>query len=328
MYRSFDKNIWTGRIDDEDGDYGKRWFQMINPIDLTKEELPSLSYDQKAVVLLGYCCDEGVKRNKGRTGAANGPDTIRKACSNFVWHHNENKIKIYDAGNVVCEDSDMEGAQTELAELIAKTMRKNYLPILLGGGHDIAYAGFRGAANVKKNIGVINFDAHFDLRDYSTRGNSGTPFMQIADLCKSQNTEFHYMCLGIQPQSNAQSLFNRAEELKVNYIYARDLNEENSPVIFKAIRAFAEAPDYLYLTIDLDVFDLTDSPGVSAPTTAGPDKKLVNQYITSIFQTGKVIACDFAEMNPKYDIDNRTARLTAWLIYEMIFSYVDRDVEI
>jgi len=54
-------------------------------------------------------------------------------------------------------------------------------PIVLGGSHELAYGHFNGIVNhLKKQtknsskVGIINFDAHFDLRPYDNQGSSGT----------------------------------------------------------------------------------------------------------------------------------------------------------
>ena len=66
---------WQGRVDPEDGLEGKRWHQAIND-----------SADYCDAALLGFSCDIGVANNKGRVGAAKGPDTIRQTLANMAWH--------------------------------------------------------------------------------------------------------------------------------------------------------------------------------------------------------------------------------------------------
>ena len=53
------------------------------------------------VVIIGYACDEGVRRNNGRVGAKNGPDAIRKCIGNLP-------LRVVDKGNVVCKDWNLE----------------------------------------------------------------------------------------------------------------------------------------------------------------------------------------------------------------------------
>ena len=78
----------------------------------------------------------------------------------------------------------------------------------MGGGHEIAYASFAGLARHLSRherlprIGILNFDAHFDLR-HAERASSGTPFRQIAELCQACDWPFAYCCLGISRLGNS-----------------------------------------------------------------------------------------------------------------------------
>jgi len=88
-----------------------------------------------SVVLLGFACDEGVKRNHGRIGAADGPSAIRAALSNLPVHHPD--VAIYDAGDIQCLNDDMETAQQQLAMAVLKILESGAFPILLSRGHEM-----------------------------------------------------------------------------------------------------------------------------------------------------------------------------------------------
>ena len=163
--------------------------------------------------LVGYVCDEGVRRNQGRIGARKGPKSIRNKLGKLPIHHADKKI--IDFGDVICLDTYLEDCQKALSKTISKLIKHNVLPIAIGGGHDIAYANFNGIKDAIKNIsknkiGIINFDAHFDLRAVETAANSGTPFNQIL----SENDTVSYFAIGIQQQSNTKELFEIAEKTR------------------------------------------------------------------------------------------------------------------
>ena len=85
------------------------------------------------------------------------------------------------------------------------------------------------------------------------------------------------------------------------------------------------AVDELYVTVCLDVFPANIAPGVSAPSALGISVEFVIQMIHWIAQSQSTFhynwrLADIAEMNPNYDIDNRTAKLAARLIYETVSS--------
>ena len=82
----------------------------------------------------------------------------------------------------------------------------------------------------------------------------------------------------------------------------------------------AQSVDHIYVTVDLDAFPSAHSPGVSAPSPFGLSPSYAQSILRHLLKTQKVVAIDFAEANPTYDIDNATARLAAKLIWEVVQS--------
>ena len=205
---SFNQDNWTGRIDSEDGELGLRIHQVISDYD--KFETSSV----QPKVLLGFCSEEGVERNKGRIGAKNSPDLIRKSLANLPLHFFETDF-IFDAGNISCDDKNLESAREEQINQVDKIIQQNHFPIIIGGGHETALGDFLALAKSYKNIGIINLDAHFDLRTPNPKSTSGTPFYEMAKYCEEHEINFNYIPIGIQELGNTKALFNRAENLGV-----------------------------------------------------------------------------------------------------------------
>ncbi|MGR5175610.1 formimidoylglutamase [Vibrio parahaemolyticus] len=311
-------HVWSGRDDLEDGDRRWRIHHIIEQVD-------TLSSFTDCVQLLGFETDEGVRRNKGRSGANAGPDIIRAALSNLAWHQS---TKLVDLGNTATIANDLENSQLATAKMI-ETALANGPVVVLGGGHEIAWPSFWGLSNHLKNaqsaprIGIVNFDAHFDLREYKSdltelKPSSGTPFSQIADHCHAESLPFEYFCIGISATSNTQALFDKAKRLNVQYIQDTELLSTPFDVQLDKLVAFMERVDYLYLTIDLDVFNAALAPGVSAPAAFGVSLEHFYPLFTAILQQQKLKLADIAEYNPTFDIDNRTAKLAARLCWQMM----------
>ncbi|WKB82359.1 formimidoylglutamase [Cellulophaga lytica] len=274
----------------------------------------------KTFAILSYACDEGVKRNQGRVGAVTGPEAIIRQLAKMP-NHLKKETQLLDVGTVFCVDNDMELAQQTLANTVTTLLENNTFPIILGGGHDIAYGHYNGILNAvekHKTIGIINFDAHFDLRANTNGNNSGTPFYQIAKDCKANHTTFNYLCLGIRDDANDASLFKTAKELGVTVIKNEEFNLHQSKKIQKQISSFINSVDVVYTTIDLDGFSSAYAAGVSAASPMGFSPDIALQCLKTIIKSGKLISLDIAEMNPKYDIDNQTAKLAASLVHYFI----------
>src|SRR5690625_4448072 len=71
IYELTDKHIWQGRIDDDSESLRYHQTVKIKSIDTLKKQT------KNSFSLIGFQCDEGVRRNLGRTGAAKGPEAIR-----------------------------------------------------------------------------------------------------------------------------------------------------------------------------------------------------------------------------------------------------------
>ncbi|WP_027376138.1 formimidoylglutamase [Kaistella palustris] len=301
--------IWTGRFDG-DNPLSQRIYQRV---------FPATDYGlicEGDFVLHGFAVDEGVRRNQGRTGAKDAPDIIRKNMANFPVV--QPKFSLKDFGNLTCDGDQLEKAQLELANRTAKVFSKNAKSIVLGGGHEVMYGHFSGLRQAfpEKKIGIINIDAHFDNRamEPAVGATSGTGFLQIA-----AQEKIHSLHIGIQKNSNTLQLFDTAHQNGMIYLLADELFFENLPFIYEKIDDFIGKADILYLTICMDVFNASIAPGVSAAAHNGifADPAFMH-FFCHILETPKLKALDIAEVNPTYDIGERTARLAASLINEFL----------
>ncbi len=301
--------IWTGRYDGDDVLHHRLFQRVITGADY-RDVKPN------DFVLHGFAVDEGVRRNKGRVGAAEAPDIIKTSMANFpVVQPN---FVLYDFGNVECVDQQLEESQESLAKKVGKALSAGARSIVVGGGHEVMHAHFSGLrkAYPDKKIGIINFDAHFDNRSVEPNvgPSSGTGFWQIA-----QQETLHSLHIGIQRNSNTLQLFDSAHQLGMQYILADELFFENLPSLYIKVDDFLENVDFIYITICMDVFNAALAPGVSAAAYNGifADAAFMHLY-RHLLSSTKVRALDVAEVNPSFDIQNQTARLAASLVNEWL----------
>jgi len=317
-YKPAQKKYWKGRKSNPDLE-NQYWHQQIEIFDVSNLQTQILNKEGISVALVGYVCDEGVKRNRGRIGADQGPKALRERLAKLPIHFESKRVA--DVGDVVCCDDDMESCQEMFSNLISGLIKQKVFPIAIGGGHDISYGHFKGIWDViklteKRKVGIINFDAHFDLRPVEIKGNSGTPFNQIISELKNTNEQVDYFAIGIQRQSNTKELFEIAKREQVDFAINYDC--ESSSTELEALKnkllPFIEKNDFLYITIDMDGFSSAYAPGVSAPSPLGFTPYFVFKMLQFLFDTKKVISIDIAELNPSLDRDNHTANLAAKLV--------------
>ncbi len=308
---------WKGRIDDPNDPDSFRWHQIIKPLDLNE----NIKNIETGYCLLGFCSDEGVKRNFGRPGTAKGPKSIRTELANLPYGFTSRPL-LYDAGDIYPEEGQLEDAQQRLSLAIKKIKDLGLFPIVLGGGHEISYGHYHGLKrHLDTHLAIINLDAHFDLRPYKKGGSSGSMFLQIADECNADNALFNYLPIGIQTYANTLSLFKKANDLGVDYILAKDVDETALPKIYKHIDTFLSSQKHLYLTVCMDVISSAFAPGVSATQPFGLNPEISLKIIKYILKSGKVEGIDFAEVSPRFDDDHQTAKLVAVMIYAIINSF-------
>ena len=310
-----DPTVWQGRTD-VPADYC--FFQHMQPLNLLTQK-PSNS--NTAFALLGFKCDEGVQRDLGRTGAIEGPIAIRQRISKLPLHRQN--ITLYDAGNIVCTDHDLEASQRALGDVIAKLLQHHIHPIVIGGGHEVSYGHYLGLADAlpaDKQLGIINFDAHFDMQPMqpSHRSSATTTFYQIAEAHRKANRAFHFNCIGIQQGGNISQLFDIAKESGVNYLLADEFHLNHHEKCADFVNHIVDENDLLYLSLSLDVFSPAFAPGVSTIQPLGLAPWHLIPLIRRLAASGKVLSYDIAEHVPRYDIDHRTAKLAAMLVYEIV----------
>jgi len=302
--------VWRGRVDAAEGPLGARWHQKVSSL------VPGAP---PGIALVGFACDEGVRRNQGRVGAAAGPRAIREALARMPWHQ---ESPVYETGDVVCADGNLEAAQKQLSQAVYDAIFARQRPLVLGGGHEAAWGSYVGLVNVVERIdksmqiGIVNIDAHFDLRA-DAEPNSGTSFAQIAGWCREIERPFRYMCLGASEAANAPALFDRAKRFMTEWRLDTDLDPWRLDGPLDAVQQFARSVDVVHLSIDLDVLPAAVMPAVSAPAARGMALESVEAIIAAVLKSGKVALTELVELNPTFDIDGRGARTAgrlAWLV--------------
>lgn len=284
---------WTGR-NDGPGPQHARWHSVIN------------TSTAPGAALLGFATDEGVRRNGGRVGAADGPEALRAALGSLAVH---DEFPRHDAGTVVTEGKDLESAQEEVSVKVEELVRAGHLPIVLGGGHETSFASGRGLARVRP-AAIVNLDAHFDLRA-ADRPTSGTPFRQLAEV---YGADFDYSVLGISRANNTKVLFDTARDLGVNVVLDEELAAVSAREAAQRALELLTDTESIHLSIDLDVLPAAVAPGVSAPAGFGVPLLHIHAIAQALAATGKLALVDIAELNPRFDSDGRTAKTAARLI--------------
>jgi len=310
-----DPNQWQGRADTPPASCFFQIMQMLNLL-----EDASVTTTQTTFALIGFRCDEGVRRNLGRIGAAEGPTALRQALARLPVQ--KQNFTCYDAGNIVCLDGDLEASQHALGEVVSLLLQQGIKPIVIGGGHELAWGHYQGLIDAfpNTNLGILNFDAHFDMRPLLPDGNgsSGSPFLQIAEAQLAAKNRLDYNCIGIQHTGNIRQLFETAKKYQTKVIYADELHQGQQEKCVDFVDRVIDQNEFVYVSLCLDVFAAAYAPGVSAIQPLGLFPWHIIPLIRQLASSGKVVSYDIAELAPRYDFDQCTAKLAANLVYEIV----------
>ncbi|PSU89538.1 arginase [Photobacterium kishitanii] len=289
---------------------------------------------QPGVMLVGVISDLSLDWGRGLQGAKEGPASIRRILPRT---HAQTKLPFYDAGDIeqTIDDQSFVAVSQRQHQLLLRSLRDGHFPVVLGGGHEISIASYQALSDfsaeslsasavddqqrmlASPRVGVINFDAHFELRP-SLSLRAGSAFHTAWCYSKEQQRSFDFLGLGICDHANSQAMFKLAEELGCQWLLDHQMTARNKKHIQAQLDNFIEHVDCIQLSIDLDVFSSSIAPGANMTRMHGVSLSMVEWAIKHIMASGKVKIVDIAELNPEYDYDNQTAKLATKLIQTIV----------
>ncbi len=274
-------------------------------------------YDTSEIVILGITQDTGVKRNKGRIGARYAPIAVRQEFYKLAAAETFENLSLYDLGNLKNAQT-LESTHSRQMKIVEQVLRDDKKLIVIGGGHDITYPDFKAFSSVFRTCALLNIDTHLDVRESKQR-NSGTSYRMILDE-KLLRPEYLYQ-IGIQPFANSSAYMKYVTDQKVN-VYTLDvIRQRGVETIHKEIFGGIEC-DEIFVSFDMDVVRSADAPGVSASYPKGLSVEEMIYLAHYTGRDGRARIMEVAEVNPKHDVENRTCKLGALLIWEYLYGMV------
>jgi formiminoglutamase len=279
-------------------------------------------------VLVGFPQDEGVRRNHGRPGAAEAPAQIRHWLDRLTLWDGGSDVDLtqsppLDLGNVRIA-GDLEETQQGLGEVIGAILATRAIPIVLGGGHETAYGHYLGYVAAQRRVGIMNIDAHLDVRPYpGGHGHSGSPFRQVLEHPTHPLAGPHYVCLGAQPHCVSRQHWQYVSERGCVVHWAEGEFSLAQSWVQERNRLKGEDCQ-VYLSLDADAVAVHSVPGVSAPNAAGLVSDEVLACVRSAGRAPEVSSFDLVEINPRYDRDDQSARWAALVVWNFLVGLAGR----
>jgi formiminoglutamase len=268
------------------------------------EEFSKLRWD---AAIIGFPDDRGVALNKGRAGAKNGPNAIRKWLYRLVPPTRNSAIA--DLGDMaMTEDLHHDHEQAVGAVMFGLSHAKRVL--ILGGGHDWGFAPIKALMSGGRT-GFVNLDAHLDVRA-SREEHSGTSYWRALESgVRGEDAVW----IGVQ----RASLASAHEE----YVYAKGGQIFFSETQLRAeiggmMQALGKVCHSVDLSLDMDVFCMSHAPGVSAPQPGGMSAADGLALIREALLHPFVRTFGIYELAPDLDENEKTARLAARCAWEAL----------
>ena len=282
-------------------------------------EFEPSEYAAARVVILGCPQDEGVRRNKGRPGAADAPDAIRRCLYRLVALD----MPLFDLGNTIIQPT-LEGTHALQQRIVRQLIRDGKRVICLGGGNDISYPDCSALALERPDLLAFNIDAHFDVRFDQPR-NSGTPYFQLLEEGFLKPANFYEM--GSLPFSTAEAHRRYLLKKGANIYPLDELRRTGVEATFQNILAKEQAGN-IFWGFDVDAVNVADAPGVSAPNPLGFSGDEFCRLAELAGKEPRTRIVEFSEVNPQFDIDQRTSRLVAAAIFYYLIGLATQKGEI
>jgi len=271
-----------------------------------------------------------------RAGTRHGPKAIRSHSCHFISQTRATPIKEYvdvatgertripndirlvDAGDVLLYPNDLSRSAASITSTTRTIVERGALPVALGGDHYIAYPLVRGfcdglrAARGCTRFGYIQIDAHLDAAGENLiwgrhwHGSNARLISELPGISKK-----NMAWIGINgatwtdewefAHSDGACAISRPEIAKIGIASATR----------RALEVAASGTDAVYLSIDLDVVDVSLSPGVGSVNFGGITPSELLDAVAGLAKAEIIQGIDVVELCPPLDVSGVTGRLAA-----------------
>ena len=296
----------------EDGFYTSH---LGSKIEVYQTDFPDLDDNQFDVALIGVLEDRNSINNKG---TAKAPDLFRRKF--YELNEGNYVTRIVDLGNIKA-GNQVSDTYVALKLVVAELIRKNILPIIIGGGQDLTYPQFMAYEELEQKVDLLVVDSHFDLDenlDDTIETNSASYLNKI--FLHQPNYLFNFSNIGYQ------TFFVNQESLKVMDKFYFDVHRlgdfTNSVSTAEPIIRNANM-----ISFDISAIRSSDAPGNGNASPNGFYGEDACQIARYAGMNDKLSSIGFYEYNPDHDLKGQTAMLLSQMIWYFIDGFYNRKKE-
>ena len=276
----------------------------------------------------------------GQPGRQHGPEALRVAgIVAALTHHG---LEVHDRGNLSGPPNPwlapVDGYRhlVEVAtwnqsvhDAVYGELQQERLPILLGGDHCLGLGSISAVARhcreKGKKLRILWLDAHADFNTSELTPSGNIHGMPVACLCgygPEVLTSIGGQVPAINPPWVRQIGIRSVDEGEKRLVHEagldvfdmRFIDEMGMRAAMELALALVDANTHLHVSFDVDFLDPDIAPGVGTTVRGGPTYREAQLCMEMIADTGRLASLDVMELNPAFDLRNRTAEVAVDLI--------------
>ena len=275
--------------------------------------------------IVGAPFDDAVSH---RPGARFGPRAIREAnygtgSLNSLQLDVEpfEVLNVVDAGDANVVPAWIERGHAVIYRKIREVAETGAIPFVLGGDHSITWPSATAIAEVRRpgSVGIVHFDAHADTAndDWGVLAGHGTPMRRLIESGAVRGPNF--VQVGLRGYWPPVETFAWMKGQGLRWHFMHEIEERGAEaVVADAIAEALDGPDYVYLSLDIDVIDPGMAPGTGTPEPGGMLTREVLRAVRQIVGQVDLAGMDVVEVSPPYDHAETTAMAANRAILEAL----------
>ncbi|MGC1405384.1 MAG: agmatinase [Candidatus Dormiibacterota bacterium] len=262
-----------------------------------------------------------------RPGARFGPRAVRLA--NYQppdWHLDLEiaplrEVSVVDYGDAACEPGLVEPSHRAIRERVGEVASRGIIPLVIGGDHSVTLPSATAVADVvgRGRLGIVHFDAHADTapESFGNPLSHGTPMRRLVESGAVPGANF--VQIGLRGYWPPREVFDwmRGEGMRwhlMDEIWRLGIAE----VVRRAMVEALDGPDFIYISVDIDVLDPGFAPGTGTPEPGGMAPADLLRAIRQVALHTPVVAMDVVEVAPALDPAELTAQNANRCLLELI----------
>ncbi len=247
-------------------------------------------------------------------GTKNGPSAILAASQIIEDYDIELGCEIYKKVGIhtMAPVRFSKDPHKDMYSAVKKVLSAGKIPVILGGEHSISYGPVKAAKEKYKDLSVLQFDAHSDLRDsyHGGKHSHACIMRRVREMCSAVQ-------VGIRSQDKEEADYIKSCKIANTIYFAHNFSSSKNKEIINRLSK------NVYLTVDVDVFDPSIIPSTGTPEPGGLNWDQVTSLIKLLADKKNVVGVDFVELAPKKGVAYPDFTI-AKLIYKTI-GYISRN---